>query len=128
MERICSKITYVLPFSSGFTLKGKNLLLLVYSQRKEFAPIGLLSKERICSYWFTLRGKNLLLLEQILSFESKPQFGRAVSAREAKRKSQKLFPLIKMMEKHGRVPILLKKKGMITLDNFSLLCVSILTA
>ena len=28
------------------------------------------------SVGFTLKGKNLLLLEQILSFESEPQFGR----------------------------------------------------
>ena len=57
---------------------------------------------------FTLKGKNLLLLEQILSFKRKPQFGRDMSAREANRKSQKLFPLVKMMEKHGSVPIHLK--------------------
>ena len=35
---------------------------------------------------FTLKVKNLLLLEQILSFKSKPQFGRAMSAREENRK------------------------------------------
>ena len=35
---------------------------------------------------FTLKEKNLLLSEQILSFESKPQFGRALSVREANRK------------------------------------------
>ena len=29
---------------------------------------------------FTLKEKNLLLLEQILSFEGKPQFGRDMSA------------------------------------------------
>ena len=38
---------------------------------------------------FTLKEKNLLLLEQ-----RKPKFGRAISAREANRMSQKLFPLV----------------------------------
>ena len=54
---------------------------------------------------FTLKGKNLLLLEQILSFKSKPQFGRAMEGRKANRKSWKLFPLVKMTEKHWGVPI-----------------------
>ena len=31
-----------------------------------------------------------------------------MSAREANRKSQKLFPLVKMTEKHGRTPMHLK--------------------
>ena len=46
---------------------------------------------------FTLKEKNLLLLEQILSFRSKHCFGRAMSAnlKEANRKSQKLFPVVK---------------------------------
>ena len=57
---------------------------------------------------FTLKGKNLLLLEQIHPFESKPQVTRAMSAREANRKSRKLFPLVKMAEIHGGVPIHLK--------------------
>ena len=57
---------------------------------------------------FTLKGKNLLVLEQILSFKSKSQFERAMSARKANRKSQKLFLYVKMTEKHRYVPIHLK--------------------
>ena len=60
---------------------------------------------------FTLKGENLLLLEQILSYESKPQFGRAISDREANRKSQNLLPLVKMTGKYGGVPIHLKLLG-----------------
>ena len=63
---------------------------------------------RLSQEGFTLKGKNLLLLEQILFFKSKPQFERAISAREANRKSPKLFPLVKMAEKHVGVPIHLK--------------------
>ena len=53
----------------------------------------------------TLKGKNLLLLEQILSFKSKPQFGRAISDREANRKSRKLFSILKMAGKHEGVHV-----------------------
>ena len=51
------------------------------------------------------RGKNLLPSEQILSFKSRPKFGRSVLSREANRKSQKSFPFMKMVEKYGIVPI-----------------------
>ena len=43
--------------------------------------------------------------EQILSFKSRPQFGRALSSVEANRKSQKLFYLDKRAEKCGGVLI-----------------------
>ena len=80
--------TYLLPWSRG-----------VYYQRKE---------------GFTIKGKNLLFLEQILSFESKPLLGRAMAAREANRKSQKLFPLVKMAKKkHGTIK---NKKKMKNID------------
>ena len=52
---------------------------------------------------FTLKEKNLLLFEQILSFKSKPEFGRAMSARKANRKSRKLFPLENITEKNMAV-------------------------
>ena len=77
----------------GYTFRGSNCHL----------HICFLSQEG-----FTLNGKNLLLLEYILSFQSRPQFGRAMSAREATMKSRQLFPLVKMTEKHGCVHIRLK--------------------
>ena len=67
---------------------------------------------------FTLKEKNLLLLEQILSFESKPQFGRAMSAREANKKSRKVFPLVKKPEKREGVPLYLQVYGIGTLPCF----------
>ena len=54
-------------------------LIGVNSQRKEFAP-----------------------------FKSRPYFGRATLSRKANRKSQKLFPFVKMTENHGGVLIYLK--------------------
>ena len=54
---------------------------------------------------FNLKGKNLLLLEQILSFKSKPHIGMAMSVREANRKSQKLFRLIKWRFTHNAFPL-----------------------
>ena len=56
----------------------------------------------------TLKGKNLLLLEQILSFKSIPHFGKSEMSRGENRKTQKLFPFVKMAEKHGGVSIHLK--------------------
>ena len=49
-------------------------------------------------------------MEQILSFKSKPQFGRAnpMSPAKPNRKSLKLFPFVTLREKHGDVPIHLK--------------------
>ena len=44
-------------------------------------------------------GKNLLPSEQILSFMSRPLFGKTLSSRSANRKSQKLFPCKSMGEK-----------------------------
>ena len=44
---------------------------------------------------FTFKGTDL----QILSFKSKPNFGRG-----SNRKSQKFFPLINMAAKHERIP------------------------
>ena len=52
----------------------------------------------------TLKRKNLLLLEQIHSFKSRPQLGRASLPRKANRKSQKSFSFIEMVEKDGGVP------------------------
>ena len=49
----------------------------------------------LSSRGFTLKGKDLLLSEQILSSKSRPHFGMAMSAKEANRKSQKLFLLVK---------------------------------
>ena len=46
--------------------------------------------------------------EQILSFKSRPYFERAALYRIANRKSQKLFPFVKMIEIHGSVLIHLK--------------------
>ena len=54
---------------------------------------------------FTIKEKNLLLLLHIVSFMSKPRSGRAMLVRGANRKSRKLFPLEKMTDKHGGVPI-----------------------
>ena len=62
------------------TLSGKQL------SDFEFLSLlnrGLLLKERIC-----------FSEEQILPFKSRPHFGRALSSREANRKSQKLFPFV----------------------------------
>ena len=56
----------------------------------------------------TLKGKNLLLKEQILSLKSRPYFERTSSSREANRKSQKLFPFVKIVDKCDGVLILLK--------------------
>ena len=53
----------------------------------------------------TLKGKNLLPEEQILSFQSRLYFGKHWSSREAIRKSQKLFPFAKIVEKHESVSI-----------------------
>ena len=49
----------------------------------------------------------MLLLEQILSFKSKSNFRRAMSAMKATRKSRKLFLLVKMGANYGsaHVPI-----------------------
>ena len=57
----------------------------------------------------TLKGKNLLLREQILFFKSRADFRKAFLLKEANRKSQMLSPFIKMVEKHGGVPIHHKK-------------------
>ena len=46
--------------------------------------------------------------EHILSFKSRPHFGRELLFREVNRKSQKLFPFVKMVEKHGDVAIHIK--------------------
>ena len=46
-------------------------------------------------------------MEQILSFKGKPQFGRAMSAREASKKSKKLFPLVIMGENMEVYPYIL---------------------
>ena len=50
----------------------------------------------------TLNGKkkNLLLQEQILSCKNISHFGRALSSREAYKKTKKLFHFAEMAEKH----------------------------
>ena len=45
--------------------------------------------------------------------KTRPHLSRASSSREANRKSEKSFPFIKLSEKHGDVPILLKKSLMV---------------
>ena len=49
--------------------------------------------------------KRLLWQVEILSLELRSYFERAALARKANRKSQKLFPFVKMIENHGDVPI-----------------------
>ena len=61
--------------------------------------------------WSTLKGNNLLPLEQILSFKSRPYFDRAALSKKANKKSQKLFPFIKMIENHGGVLIHLNSQA-----------------
>ena len=46
--------------------------------------------------------------EQILPFQSIPQFEGSCFTRERNGESQKLFPFVKMAGKHGSVPIHLK--------------------
>ena len=75
--KITVSFTYLLPFSRG-----------VYPQRIEFAPPG----------------ANSFQEEQILSFKSRPHFGRAMSTKEANRKSRKLFPFAKMAKRLGVYP------------------------
>ena len=53
----------------------------------------------------TLKRKNLLLEKQILSFMSRSLLGRILLLRKANRKSQKVFPFVKMV---GKEPIHLK--------------------
>ena len=57
-----------------------------------------LLKERICS-----QGSKF--------FKSRPYFERAALSRKANRKSQKLFPFVKMIENHACVLIHLKPSG-----------------
>ena len=47
----------------------------------------------------------LLHQEQILSFRSRLHFGKVSLSREANKKSQKLFPFVKMAVKYGDVAI-----------------------
>ena len=50
-------------------------------------------------WWSTFKEKNLLLKEQFFSVKSRhPHFTVAASSREVNRKSQKLFPFVKMVE------------------------------
>ena len=78
----------------GYTFRGSNSVIYIFA--------SLLKRNLLTNK------KKLLYLEQILFFKSKSQFARAVLAREANRKSQKLFPFVKMVEKHGGVPTYLK--------------------
>ena len=71
----------------GYTFRGSNSVVYIFAS---LLKRGLL-----------LKGTILLLSEQILSFKSKSQFGRIMSARDANRKSQKLFLFVKMAEKHS---------------------------
>ena len=54
---------------------------------------------------FTLKGKNLLLLEQILSCQSKHQFGRAICQLVKQQEVTKVIPLSTDDEKHDSVQI-----------------------
>ena len=86
------------------TVKGGTVTYKFLMQNSYFKCMCSLSEEITPIFTYLLpfsRGiysqrKNLLLLEQILSFKNKPLFGRAMSAREANRKSQRLFPLVQM--------------------------------
>ena len=46
-----------------------------------------------------------MLWEQILSLKRRPHLERTTSYREANRKSQMLFPFVKMAEKHDGIQI-----------------------
>ena len=46
-------------------------------------------------------GQPTALRGPVFSFKSKPHFERAMAAKEANRKSRKLFPLVKVEAKHG---------------------------
>ena len=58
----------------------------------------------------TLKEKNLLPWEQLVSFKSRPYFERAALSRKENRNSQKLFPFVKMIESHVRVPRHIKNR------------------
>ena len=47
--------------------------------------------------------KGQFLKKRILFFKSRPYFERAALSRKANRKSQKLFPFVKVIENHGGV-------------------------
>ena len=49
----------------------------------------------------TFTGKNCSPKEQILPFQSRPYFERAALSRKANRRSQKLFPFVKMIENNA---------------------------
>ena len=69
--------------------------------------MGELLKKNICSQ------KKL-----ILSFKRSPYFKRAALSRTANRKSQKLFPFVKMIENHEGVLILLNNFMILLLLKF----------
>ena len=80
--------------------------------------VGILSREATLPFSFfpsisrdQLLKERMLLEEQILCFKSRPHFGRALSSREANKKSWKLF--IKMPENLGGVPKHLKYMEML---------------
>ena len=74
--------------------------------------------ERICSYkskFFLLRiDPHIKILSRIyphikiLSFTRRPPFERALSSRKSKQEVTGVVSLLKMVDKHGSVPILLK--------------------
>ena len=80
-----------------YTLRGSNSAIFISSE-----------------WGSTLKGMNLLLEEQIHSFMSRPPFGK-VLYRRANRKTQKLFPFVKIMVKPGDVhlrdSVIYGKKG-----------------
>ena len=56
-----------------------------------------------------LKKKNLFLEWQVIFIRSQPSFAIAVLSRE--QKSQKWFPFMKMVDKHGGVPMHVKVNG-----------------
>ena len=70
-----------------YTFRGSNSAFVIFAS---LISGGQLLKERICSY------------EQILFLSVDPRNGRVLPSREANRKSQKLFPFVKIGSKPQR--------------------------
>ena len=67
----------------GYTFRVSNSVIYIFASLLSFTylpPLGFTIKEKNLLLLFTLKEKNLLQEEQILFFNSKPQFGRALSS------------------------------------------------